>query len=702
MAKFSFLKKLLPTDSKSRSLIIIGLGLVFLIVMYFVVTAGPGKTAPEASRTAAVPGKINNLVGGKLTDEYRQALIKSNEADLRAAEMTGESSVAVMVNSNFDENGVTPQCTASCDDVSADSIVRNLLTSGAIAPDVADRLMKLSGKNVSAEEYSAELDRLVKAGKLSPEQARLLLKQYKKQHDTIALAQGATAMDALIKSGALPVAVADELLALQKQNVSMDDYAAKLQQLVREGKISPETAAKLLAQYKKEKVTDDQKTAKASMDALVLSGAIKKEDADRLMGLQAKQVSVADYTAELDRLVREGKISPQLRDRLLAQYQALQANRTKVLSDLNMASMVEVGLPAGQTAANAPLPPVEGASPTGFARLKDRMEQQRTQAASPAQTGTLDAQAVIQAGGKVKNTAQTAQMRAEDARRLRIQTLQSAMQSQAQQISSAWNAAPTSQTLMAIEDSLSKGDNASIGKTINGKNNTKDAKENTALLPPVIRAGDVLYAVLDTEVNSDYKDQAVMATVVQGKFKGARVLGKLTLGGPDGDALLLQFTSISERTWPTALPINALGVNPETAQQGMASSVDHHYLQRWGTLFATSFLSGYADAVSSAGSATISSDGSSVAVTQAPVSPAGRVMVGLGAVGKAASADAQKYMNRPTTVILNAGVPVALLFVDDVKHPTTFSLDNNVAKTTNDVLSGTPKNNIEVRQELNQ
>ncbi len=872
--KTSLINKILPSDSKSRGLIIIGLGIVVIVVLFFVFTADSGSSDAQKSSTARVPRGIDNLVGGKLTDEYRKALVKSNEAELRSAQMSGQSSVAVMLNTNFDEEAGV-QCSQSCEDISVDDAVRSLLMSGKIDPDTADALINMSNANVSVSEYAADLDRLVREGKLTPEQARLLLKQYKKQHDKISVAQGAAMMDDLIKSGELPLDVADDLLAMQNDDVSVEDYAAELQRLVREGKISPEAAAKLLAQYKAAKVEKAKKESQAQMNSLVASGDISQADADALVAMQDQEVSVddyaaelarlvregkispetaakllaqykerhaatvtsveaekekakqqlsdlvssgaisaedatallamqdsnasvedyaaelerlvregkispetaakllaqyrkvhgdeagiqaqekldslaraaaeglaeanlpaedtarllamqnndvspEDYAAELDRLVREGKLTPEMRDKLLARYTELHKQRSSIITQMSLASMVEVGLPtlealSANRGATLPSGVVVEEDPeaglTGFARLKARMERQRAEKAAPAPTKTASKPAQFDSQGVIQNTqpanqqavidqaAQDAYYRAQQAaeeRRQKLAAVQSAMQGQAQQIYGSWNAMPTQEQLIGIVETEVPGEG------VDGEMAGADDVDTGPLLPPVLRAGDILYAVLDTEVNSDYSDQAVMATIVHGKFKGARVLGTLAVGGPDGDALLLRFSSMSKQVWPASLSISALGVNPDTAQQGMASSVDHHYLQRWGTLFATSFLSGYADAVSSAGTATISEGGSSVAVTQAPVSPAGRIMVGLGEVGKAASSEAQAYMNRPPTVILNAGVPVALLLTADVAQPTTFSIDGDAPITVKEVLSTAPKNINAVREELNQ
>ncbi len=46
-------------------------------------------------------------------------------------------------------------------------------------------------------------------------------------------------------------------------------------------------------------------------------------------------------------------------------------------------------------------------------------------------------------------------------------------------------------------------------------------------LPPMIKAGTIMFAVLDTAVNSD-EPGPILATMVSGKYKGAKLIGRLT------------------------------------------------------------------------------------------------------------------------------------------------------------------------------
>src|SRR5262249_6481187 len=125
--------------------------------------------------------------------------------------------------------------------------------------------------------------------------------------------------------------------------------------------------------------------------------------------------------------------------------------------------------------------------------------------------------------------------------------------------------------------------------------------------PTVIKAGTIYFAVLDTAVNSDFPDTPVMATIVEGKYKGARVMGRIvTTKGVTGqmDRVTLNFTIMNDDSWPRTKGITAYGIDPDTARIAIASSVNYHYLMRYGSIIATSFLQGYASAITNAGTST--------------------------------------------------------------------------------------------------
>jgi type IV secretory pathway VirB10-like protein len=97
----------------------------------------------------------------------------------------------------------------------------------------------------------------------------------------------------------------------------------------------------------------------------------------------------------------------------------------------------------------------------------------------------------------------------------------------------------------------------------------------------------------------------------------------------------------------------------------MASSVDKHYWLRYGTLFASSFVTGYANGITTSGSTTTSGI-FGTSSTHPQLSPGEKFAVGLGQVGSAFGTALQSYVNTPTTVKVNSGVGLGILFMADV------------------------------------
>jgi intracellular multiplication protein IcmE len=181
--------------------------------------------------------------------------------------------------------------------------------------------------------------------------------------------------------------------------------------------------------------------------------------------------------------------------------------------------------------------------------------------------------------------------------------------------------------------------------------------------PPLVKAGTIAYAVLDTAVDSDYPDTPIMATIVQGSLKGAKLLGKMNLA-TGKDKVSLTFTQMDKDDWINVKKVSAFAVDPDTARTVMASNVDYHYLKRYGAIMAASFLSGYSSAITQAGTSTTGIFGTS-SVHNA-LSPGNKIAVGLGQIGTNLTTIAQTYINTPTTVKVNSGVGLGILFVSDV------------------------------------
>jgi type IV secretory pathway VirB10-like protein len=96
----------------------------------------------------------------------------------------------------------------------------------------------------------------------------------------------------------------------------------------------------------------------------------------------------------------------------------------------------------------------------------------------------------------------------------------------------------------------------------------------------------------------------------------------------------------------------------------MASEVNYHYMQRFGAIMATSFLQGYATGVTNEGTSTTGIFGTST--SHPSLSPANKIMVGLGQVGQTLGSVTQNYINIPPTVKVDSGVSLGILFMSDV------------------------------------
>ena len=825
-SKLNIFKRL---DARSRLFVVFGavLGVVVLIYVATKMLSGDDGAAGP-SRVANAPAGLQSVPGSQdLTPEYQRAIVQQNEYLASRAKI--ESVVPTMIHQGEAVGAAasTDQCII-CSDESAN--VKTLLDGwkrqGKVMPEVAALLTKLAEQNVPVSQYAAQLDQLVKEGKLTPEQARALLEEYKKQHTNNRLRDSAKIMDAMIKAGILPTDVANDLLAAQKKEVSSQAYANMLKHFVAEGKISPETARQLLAEYNKQRAlqktkenlamieqmaqsgqitpeiakmltdltnrgvtADEYETAlkkavaegkltpasaaklleaykkikldvgpagqlaemakaaeakhQANLDNLVATGQLSKASAEQLKALAANDASVGDYAAAVSALVRAGKLSPDAAKKLIEDYRALhhaklaektlngiQANNGSLSAYAEtLRKLVAAGAITPEQAADllsqyqavvaARAPPQAAATATGpgseeFAKLQARILQGQESGAAggigaagaagefgaagaagefgaAGAAGEFGAAGAAGAAGEfgaagaagglgagagegqdfVASDAQLAEKQAQLAQEAaqmqqsRMAAMLAAMNGQAQQLVAAWQPPamvgkvappPPTPPVLAGADGKSQTETTASGE---GSTSTK---------PSLIKAGEIIFAVLDTAVNSDYLDSPVMATVVSGKYKGAKLLGKLvTAKSVTGqmDRISLNFTTMNVDDWAKSKSVTAYAIDPDTARTVLASNVDYHYLMRFGAIMATSFVQGYASAISS--SASTSTTGIfGTSTTHPELSPSQKLATGLGQIGQTLGTVTQGYVNIPPTVKVDSGVGLGILFMTDV------------------------------------
>jgi type IV secretory pathway VirB10-like protein len=102
-----------------------------------------------------------------------------------------------------------------------------------------------------------------------------------------------------------------------------------------------------------------------------------------------------------------------------------------------------------------------------------------------------------------------------------MQTMTAAMSTQAEQLMVVWQPPVMTERVGTNE----KDKKSEANKEQAGKKNQSISKENSNATPSevLIKSGTILFAVLDTDANSDYPDSPILATIVEGKLKGAKL-----------------------------------------------------------------------------------------------------------------------------------------------------------------------------------
>jgi hypothetical protein len=180
----------------------------------------------------------------------------------------------------------------------------------------------------------------------------------------------------------------------------------------------------------------------------------------------------------------------------------------------------------------------------------------------------------------------------------------------------------------------------------------------------VIKAGTVLFGIIETAINTD-EPGPVLATVVSGRFNGARLLGSLRHQDQQ-TAVTISFNQMSIPKKLNSVSVSAVAVDPDTARTALASDVNRHILLRYGTLFASAFIAGYGQAIQQQGSVTTVSPLTGATTTAYPPLDNKQIfLAALGQVGTQWANATRSYFNTPYTVTVDQGTSVGLLFLTD-------------------------------------
>ncbi|NDH67052.1 MAG: type IV secretion protein IcmE, partial [Gammaproteobacteria bacterium] len=252
----------------------------------------------------------------------------------------------------------------------------------------------------------------------------------------------------------------------------------------------------------------------------------------------------------------------------------------------------------------------------------------------------------------------------------KIQQRTATMTNFANQLIQGWKIAPIQSYVgggsAGDENGAAGGGKSGPGGAGAGKNAGLAPKTDAAV---VVKMGDVMFAVIDTSVNSD-EPGPILATIVSGPLKGAKLIGSFNLPA-EAEKMVISFNAMSVPGAPKTLSIAAFAIDPDTARTALSSETNHHYMSRYGALFASTFLEGFGNAFQSADT-TITIGGTGNTQQTTVQNGIGRsslenAVIGLATVGKAWGQYAQQGIKRKPTVEVFSGTGVGILFTQDVK-----------------------------------
>ena len=573
------------------------------------------------------------------------------------------------------------------------TLMDGMIKAGNLPLDAANQLLTAQKDGVSSTDYGALLQEMVKQGRLSPMSAQQLLTQYMQQRAKEVTQQSIAILHKMAKGGEITPDVERDLVASENKMVPLDAYSATLDKMVADGKITPAVSKKILEEYKFQKnaigstgtlqqmLNNAEAAAETEINDLLKQGKMTPEVSVVLRGMIKQDVALNDFIKAVNALVQENKLSADIAKLKIADYQAVKGLRGASGSlgtlQANNASATDYANELKRLVQAKAITPDQAATlmqeylasinraPSASAVSANTGNDEYAKLQQRIQGGSTSAQPVVSAN-EFNVTSPQDQQQAQQDQRERIQQLMTAMSDQAQSLVSSWQP-PVMAYKAGTQDAPKNGPGANGSESSSSTSTSSSESSRTSSSAPIIKAGTILFAVLDTEVNSDYPDSPVLATIVDGKYKGAKLMGKMVATkGVSGqlDRVSLNFTLMNEDMWPKSKTVTAYGIDPDKARTVLASNVNYHYMQRFGAIMATSFMAGYVSAITNAGTSTTGIFGTST--SHPSLSPSSKIAVGIGQIGTSLSDITKNYINIPPTVRVDSGVGLGILFMSDV------------------------------------
>lgn len=181
----------------------------------------------------------------------------------------------------------------------------------------------------------------------------------------------------------------------------------------------------------------------------------------------------------------------------------------------------------------------------------------------------------------------------------RIDHLAQLMATQQQGLLGAWNAQPSSVTVVIEENLLPKEEAVTEATALNG---TAGPAITPALSEPLIRAGHVVLASTIITNDSDTPGP-VVAQIRKGPLKGARLLGGFE-ANQNNTHLIVRFNAAVLEDG-TQIPVTAYAVDARQRSLAVRTDLDRRLFARYAPRVAAAFVSGVGEALSDPGTSSI-------------------------------------------------------------------------------------------------
>jgi intracellular multiplication protein IcmE len=195
-----------------------------------------------------------------------------------------------------------------------------------------------------------------------------------------------------------------------------------------------------------------------------------------------------------------------------------------------------------------------------------------------------------------------------------------------------------------------------------GSSSAQDAASKVKL--PL--SGTILYAQLIGRANSE-NPGPVLARVLQGEYEGATLIGSFST---TRSALIIKFEKMTVGTTRSGevvnetVPIETVAVDTRYIGTGLATSVDRHMFEKLAIGFVSGFAKGFGDAIQETGETTISTSNGTITTGGNDLNTKEELLSASGeAVSNAGQVLQQEFGNRPTTIIVESGTPIGVLFL---------------------------------------